>query len=45
MIYHVLGKTIAIETIQKTDSDLGVFFEFTGSNSLKEIGLNQKILV
>jgi hypothetical protein len=42
MDYHVLGKEISIYTMEKPKGGFGSVFEFTGSDSLNEIGLNQK---
>ena len=42
MIYYVLGKPILINSMQKPQGGFGSVFEFTGNDSLNEIGLNQK---
>jgi hypothetical protein len=42
MIYHVLGKPILIDSMHKPEGGSGSVFEFTGSDSLNEIGLNEK---
>ncbi|MBI3720283.1 MAG: hypothetical protein HY252_17020 [Sphingobacteriales bacterium] len=42
MNYLVLGKSVSIDTMQKPKGGFGSVFEFTGSDSLNEIGLNQK---
>ena len=41
MIYYVLGKPISIAKMQKPNDHCGSVFEFTGDDSLNEIGLNQ----
>jgi hypothetical protein len=42
MDYMVLGKFITIDSMQKPNGNFGSVFEFTGDNSLEEIGLSQK---
>lgn len=42
MEYYVFGKPITIDIMQKPKGGSGSVFEFTGSNSLTEIGLNNK---
>lgn len=42
MNYLVLSKLVSIDTMQKPKRGFGSVFEFTGSESLLEMGLNQK---
>ena len=42
MKYQVLGKSIFIYSIEKPKGGFGSVFEFTGDDSLTEIGLSQK---